>query len=199
MGSENVARGEEPAYLRHKRRRKIMSPTTSAKTSAPGRQPSRSDIHIVRDYPHRPEKIWCLLTDPELVPLWTSTGQGGRPVGFFPVVGTRFKYVAKPMPGWSGVVECEVLEVREPFLLRYTWLGGEKDDVTLVTNSLEPHEVGTRLTWDHTGFTGVGGFVVSRVLNNVRRKMLDVGFPAVLNNLDDEGKLRSGSPLEPKA
>ena len=52
-------------------------------------------------------------------------------MGFSPVVGTRFKYVAKPMPGWSGIVECEVLEVREPFLLRYTWLGGEKDDVTL--------------------------------------------------------------------
>jgi uncharacterized protein YndB with AHSA1/START domain len=165
---------------------------STAKTAT---TPSRSDIHIVRDYPHRPEKIWRLLTDPALVPLWTSTGKGGRPVGFSPVVGTRFKYVAKPMPGWSGIVECEVLEAREPFLLRYTWLGGEKDDLTIVTNRLEPYAGGTRFTWDHTGFTGVGGFIVSRVLNRVRERMLDAGFPAVLRDLDDEGKLRSGSTL----
>jgi len=176
-----------------------MSPTTIAETPAPGRRPSKSDIHIVREYPHPAEQIWRLLTDPELVPLWTSTGQGGRPVGFSPVVGTRFKYVAKPMPGWSGVVECEVLEVREPFLLRYTWLGAEKDDMTVVTNRLEPHGSRTLFTWDHTGFTGIGGFVVSRVLNTVRKKMLDVGFPAVLNDLDEQGKLRPGSTLKPRA
>ncbi len=176
-----------------------MIPTTTAKTSAPERRPSRSDIHIVREYPHPPEKIWRALTDPELVPLWTSTGQGGRPVGFSPVVGTRFKYVAKPMPGWNGIVDCEVLEAREPVLLRYAWLGGENDDVTTVTNRLEPREGGTRFTWDHTGFTGVGGFLVSRVLNSVRKRMLDVGLPAVLNDLDDEGKLRPGSTLGRKA
>jgi uncharacterized protein YndB with AHSA1/START domain len=131
-----------------------------------------------------------------LIPLWTSTGKGGRPRGFAPEVGTRFQYVAKPMPGWSGIVECEVLEVREPFLLRYTWLGGEKDDVTTVTNRLELHDGGTRFTWEHTGFTGIGGFIVSRVLNRVRKRMLDEGFPAVLRELDNDGKLRSGSVLK---
>jgi len=145
--------------------------------------PSRSNIHIVRDYPHPAEKVWRLITDPALIPLWTSAGQGGRPVGFSPVVGTRFRYVAKPMPGWNGIVECEVLEVREPFVLRYTWLGGEKDDLTAVTNLLEPHAGGTRFTWDHTGFTGIGGYVVSRVLNRVRTRMMDVGFPAALDEL----------------
>jgi uncharacterized protein YndB with AHSA1/START domain len=174
-----------------------MSTTTTNDTStAP--PPSRSDIYIVREYPHSPRKIWQLLTDPELVPLWTSTGKGGKPVGFAPVVGTQFKYVAKPMPGWSGVVECEVLEVREPYLLRYTWRGGEKDDLTSVTNLLEPIDGGTRFTWDHTGFTGIGGFIVSRILNRVRRKMLDEGFPAVLKDLDDKGRLRPESQLNPR-
>ena len=171
---------------------------TTTTDTAPARRGSRSDIHIVRDYPHPPEKVWRLLTDPTLIPLWTSTGQGGRPVGFDPTVGTRFKYVAKPMPGWSGIVECEVLEASEPFLLRYTWLGGEKDDLTTVTNRLDPRGGGTRFTWDHTGFTGLGGFFVSMVLSRVRKKMLDVGFPAVLNDLDDEGNLRPGSTLKPK-
>jgi uncharacterized protein YndB with AHSA1/START domain len=172
---------------------------TAATTSARSPRASRSDIHIVREYPHPPEKLWRLLVDPALVPLWTSTGKGARPVGFSPVVGTRFRYVAKPMPGWNGIVECEVLEVREPFLLRYSWLGGEKDDLTMVTNRLEPHGSGTRFVWDHTGFTGIGGFMVSRVLNRVRQKMLDVGFPAVLSDLDDESKLRPGSALGAKS
>jgi uncharacterized protein YndB with AHSA1/START domain len=94
------------------------------------------------------------------------------------------------MPGWNGIVECQVLEVREPYLLRYTWLGGEDDDLTTVTNVLDPHAGGTRFTWDHTGFTGIGGYIVSRVLNRVRKRMLDEGFPAVLDDLDDDGKLR---------
>jgi len=151
-------------------------------TNAP-RSRSRSDIHIVREYPYPPEMIWRLLTDADLIPLWTSTGKGGRPVRFEPVVGTRFQFVAKPMPGWNGVVDCEVLEVRAPHLLRYTWLGGEKDDRTVVSNLLDVCDGGTRFTCDHTGFTGIGGFLVSRVLNRVRTKMLDVGFPAALRDL----------------
>lgn len=157
-----------------------------------------SDFRIVNEYPHPPAKVWRALTDPALIPLWTSSGQGGRPVGFSTVVGARFKFVAKPMPGWGGVVQCEVLEVREPSLLRYSWVGDEKDDATLVTYRLEPHGGGTRFTWEHTGFTGIGGFLVSKVLASVRKKMLGAGLPAVLNDIDDEGRLRPGSTLKPK-
>jgi uncharacterized protein YndB with AHSA1/START domain len=143
-----------------------------------------SDFRIVTEYPHSIAKVWRALTDPALIPLWTSTGKGGRPVGFQAVVGTRFQFVAKPMPGWNGVVACEVLEVREPFLLRYSWMGDEKDDVTLVANRLEPCGSGTLFTFEHTGFTGIGGFVVSKVLASVRKKMLTVGLPALLDQLD---------------
>jgi uncharacterized protein YndB with AHSA1/START domain len=58
---------------------------------------------------------------------------------------------------------------------------------------LEPHSGGTRLTFEHTGFSGVGGFVVSRILASVRKKMLGVGLPAVLDDIDDDGELRPGS------
>lgn len=183
----------------HEEETHVMATSSTGTAAAPEPRPSRSDIHLVREYPHSPEKVWRLLVDPALIPLWTSTGQGGRPVGFSPVVGARFRYVAKPMPGWSGIVECEVLEVREPSLLRYTWLGGEKDDLTTVTNRLESHESGTLFTWDHSGFTGVGGYIVSRILKRVRSRMLDEGFPAVLNDLDEKGKLRPSSSLKPKA
>ena len=151
-----------------------------------------SEFRIVNEYPHPPMKVWRALTDAALIPLWTSQGKGGRPVGFSTAVGTRFQFVAKPMPGWSGIVECEVLESREPSLLRYSWAGDDKGDVTQVTYRLEAIGAGTRFTFEHTGFTGIGGFLVSRVLASVRKKMLRVGLPSVLNDLDDDGQLRPG-------
>jgi uncharacterized protein YndB with AHSA1/START domain len=158
-----------------------------------------SDFQIVKEYPHPPAKVWRALTDPALIPLWTSTGKGGQPVGFSTVVGTRFQFVAKPMPGWSGVVECEVLEARAPSLLRYSWAGDEKGDVTQVTYLLEAHGDSTRFTWEHIGFTGIGGFLVSKLLASVRRKMLSVGLPALLDDIDDEGELHPGSTLKPRS
>jgi len=82
-----------------------------------------TDIRIVRDYPHPPAKVWRALTDPALIALWAM-----RPEGFAAVVGNRSRFVAKPQRGWRGFVECEVLEVRERELLRYSWIGNEGED-----------------------------------------------------------------------
>jgi uncharacterized protein YndB with AHSA1/START domain len=138
------------------------------------------------------------VTDPALIPLWTATGAGGRPEGFAATVGTKFRFIAKPKPGWDGVVDCEVLEVSEPSLLRYSWTGDEDGDVTEVAYRLEPHAGGTRFTYEHTGFTGVGGVFMAKLLGRVRSKMLKVGLRAVLNDLDDSGALRPASTLKPK-
>jgi uncharacterized protein YndB with AHSA1/START domain len=150
-----------------------------------------SDIRIVRDYPQPPAKVWRALTDPALIPRWTATGAGGRPEGFAAVVGTKFRFVAKPKPGWSGVVDCEVLEVNEPSLLRYSWTGDDGGDLTQVVYRLEPHGGGTRFRYEHTGFTGLGGVFMATLLGHVRRKMLSVGLPAVLDELDN-GKIDGG-------
>jgi len=168
--------------------------TENQTTTTLARGSSMSDIRIVRDYPHPPAKVWRALTDPELIALWAM-----RPEGFSPVVGTRFKYVAKPNPGWRGFVECEVLEAREPSLLRYSWIGDEKGEPTQVTYALAPHAGGTRLTFEHTGFTGVGGFILAKLMMGPGwKKMLGTAIPAVLADLDEEGKLRPGSSLKPK-
>ncbi len=151
-----------------------------------------SAFQIVRDYPHPQAKVWRAVTDPELVPLWTVTGQGGRPVGFSPTVGNRFQFVAKPVPGWRGVVYCEVLEVEEPHLLRHTWRGEENGAPSYVTYRLDPHLSGTRFTYEHTGFRGIGGFAMAKLLGSVRRKMLTVGLPAVLADLNDDGLNNDG-------
>jgi uncharacterized protein YndB with AHSA1/START domain len=155
-----------------------------------------SAIRIVRDYPHPPARVWRAVTDPELIPLWTSTGAGGRPVGFDPVAGTRFQFVATPRPGWNGIVDCEVLEVREPSLLRYSWIGGDGEgDATEVVYRLEARGDGTRFTYEHTGFTGVGGTLMAWLLGRVRRRMLTTGLPAVLERLDGEDRRRSSTAL----
>jgi uncharacterized protein YndB with AHSA1/START domain len=142
-----------------------------------------TDIHIVCDYPHPPAKVWRAVTDPELVARWTVTGRSGRPVGFAPTVGTRFQFVGKPVPGWNGIVDCEVLEVREPSLLRFSWQGDKNGPATYVTYRIEPRDAGTRFSYDHTGFTGPTGFVMAKLLGSVRKKMLTVGLPAVLDDL----------------
>jgi len=151
-----------------------------------------TDIRIVRDYPHPPAKVWRALTEPALIALW-----GMRPEGYSPVVGTRFRLVAKPNPGWRGFVECEVLAVREPSLLRYAWIGDDSGAVTYVTYALAPHAGGTRLTFEHTGFTGVGGFLLAKLMMGPGwRKLFGTSFPAVLADLDAAGNLRPGSTLK---
>lgn len=142
-----------------------------------------SEIRIVCEYPCPVEKLWRALTDPELVPRWTATGAGACPEGFAPIPGTKFRFVAKPKPGWNGVVDCEVVEAHEPTLLRYTWTDGGGGEQTLVTYLLEPTGEGTRFTYEHTGFTGVGGLFMARMLGRIRRRMLGVGLPAVLAEL----------------
>jgi uncharacterized protein YndB with AHSA1/START domain len=158
-----------------------------------------SEIRIVRDYPQPPEKVWRALTDPALIPLWTSTGAGGRPEGFVPVAGTKFRFIAKPKPGWNGIVDCQVLEVDAPRLLRYSWADGNGGgDITEVAYRLGPRAGGTRFSYEHTGFTGAGGLFMSVLLGRVRTKMLSQGLPALLDDLADDGTLRPGSTLKPR-
>jgi uncharacterized protein YndB with AHSA1/START domain len=149
-----------------------------------------ASIRIVRDYPYPPATVWRAVTDPDLIPRWTATGAGGRPENFVPVAGTKFRFVAKPKPGWNGIVNCEVLEVREPSVLRYSWADDDGGDVTEVAYRIEPRDGGSRFTYTHTGFTGAGGFVMARLLGSVRKKMLTTGLPAVLATLDDAGAPR---------
>jgi uncharacterized protein YndB with AHSA1/START domain len=158
-----------------------------------------SEIRIVEDYPYSIDKVWRALTDPGLIPLWTVTGQGARTVGFSTEVGTKFQYVAKPMRGWNGIVDSEVLECEEPALLRYTWTGGGEEDTSYVTYRLAATAEGTRFTYEHVGFKGVGGLLMSKILGRVRGKMLRTGLPAVLADLDENGALLPSSQLRARS
>lgn len=114
------------------------------------------DITVEVDLPYPQAEVWQALTDPAALAEWLM------PVtDFAPVVGTRFTLGANRMPGWDGIIHCEVTEVDEPRLLAYTWQGSKMGAVTTVRWQLSTVDSGTRLRLDHNGFTGLGGFVLS--------------------------------------
>lgn len=88
-----------------------------------------------------------------------------------------------------------MLEVRERELLRYTWVGAEGETPSHVLYRLEPTPEGARFTYHHTGFTGIGGFAMATMLGRVRTRMLTVGVPNLLAELDETGALRPDTTL----
>ena len=74
---------------------------------------------------------------------------------FQPTVGHRLTFRAKPVPGWSGVTHCEVLEVDEPRRLAYHWGDGTESESglrTVVTWTITPVEGGSHVRMEHSGF-----------------------------------------------
>jgi uncharacterized protein YndB with AHSA1/START domain len=124
------------------------------------RNAMQSKIHLEQKYAHPRAKVWRALIEPALMQKW-----GMRPEGFAPVVGTRFRLVADgEHRGWRGFVECEVLEVEHERLLKISWVGDEKVKPQTVTYRLADDGAGTRLTLDHEGFEGLGGFMLSKFI-----------------------------------
>jgi uncharacterized protein YndB with AHSA1/START domain len=99
---------------------------------------------IERDVPHPQEKIWRALTQSALVEEWLMKND------FQPVVGHRFNFRSTPVPGWDGVIACEVLLVEPKSRLSYSW--GTMGMVSLVAWTLTPTKDGTHVRMEQTGF-----------------------------------------------
>lgn len=113
-----------------------------------------AEIVVDEVFPHSPETIWKTLTDGELIARWLM-----RPVGFEPVVGSRFMYQTTPAGEWDGVILCRVLEAVPNERLVYSWKSGHESNVgygapleTIVTWTLIAETGGTRLRLVHSGF-----------------------------------------------
>jgi uncharacterized protein YndB with AHSA1/START domain len=105
---------------------------------------STRTLVIDREMPHPPEKIWRALTEGALMEQWLMSND------FQPVVGHRFTFRATPVPGWSGIIDCEVLVVEPPSRLSYSW--GTLGLGTSVTFTLAPAQSGTHLRMEQSGF-----------------------------------------------
>ena len=137
------------------------------------------DLNKEAFFPHPPDDVWVALTDKYAVAEWLM------PNNFEPVVGKKFNFHVDKMPltGFTGVTECEVLEVDPPRKLVYTWVAvhktkGKHPPMTL-TWTLEPERGGTRLRLHQTGIEEINwwwrfsmNIGWSRMLNKLMRKVL---------------------------
>ena len=98
-------------------------------------------------------------------------------------VGHLFTMRTKPAPGFDGIVQCEVLEVEPPRALAYSWKGGGID--TLVRYELKEEGGNTRLIMEQSGFTGIKGFLVSRILGGGWKKIIGEHLKRAAGRVED--------------
>jgi len=97
---------------------------------------------------------------------------------FVAQAGHRFTFRALPLPGWSGIVNCEVVRVEPPTLLVYRWGNGSESTTglkTVVTWTLTPRGRGTLVRMEQAGFRAEDGTAHQR---------LGGGWPRVLERLE---------------
>lgn len=132
---------------------------------------------------HSPEDVWTALTTPAAIAEWLM------PNDFKPEVGHRFRLQVDGNWMFSGISECEVLEVDPPRRLVYNWVIVPKDDSKprhepmVLTWTLEPVAEGTKLVlvqaglehipWHFRGMMSMGwgryvGSLLPKVLGNVQ-------------------------------
>jgi uncharacterized protein YndB with AHSA1/START domain len=120
---------------------------------------NKPQIEINRVYRYPIERVWQALTDRRALATWLVEND------FEPEVGRKFQFRTKPQPGFSGIIECEVLVVEPPHRLVYTWQGGPLKKPTTVSWTLDKlMEDRTLLTLEHNGFSGAGGTLVRLIL-----------------------------------
>ena len=110
---------------------------------------ARSQIETISfefDLHHSPEKVWRALTDPELLTQWLLPA-----IGLELEPGAEFMFKTQPYPGWDGTVHCRFVEIEPQRKLSYTWTVPFLD--TVVTFTLTPSPLGTRLSLVQSGFT----------------------------------------------
>jgi uncharacterized protein YndB with AHSA1/START domain len=116
-------------------------------------------IRLSQFIAHPPAKVWKALTDPHLHAKWWAAGDVKA------VVGHRFTL---DMGKW-GQQPCEVLEVENEKLLRYSFSRG-----MTITWRLEPENEGTRLYLEHSGFD------LDSPLGKLAYEGMGNGWPAIL-------------------
>jgi uncharacterized protein YndB with AHSA1/START domain len=127
-------------------------------------------IEIEYEFPQAPEKVWRVLSDPELLAQWLL------PNNIDLEVGQRFQFEKS-----GNAIECEVLEVEPLRRLSYSWRDSEQgetvDSVVTFEITATP-DGGTHLRLIHSGLPQRAVQAVNAVrLTNVvplRRKTREI-------------------------
>lgn len=128
---------------------------------------------------HAPiELVWRAISDADVLSEWLM------PTDFTPTVGTRCEFRMKPMPGFNGLIRCDVVEVHPPHRLVYTWDGGGAWGRTTLTWTLVPKGDRTQLTLVHSGFRGFRPFLLSLMMRNGWKSKLTTHVPALLSAME---------------
>ncbi|MCE9499327.1 MAG: SRPBCC domain-containing protein, partial [Leptospira sp.] len=139
-------------------------------------------IQIEIFYPYSRELVWDALTDPGALREWAMDNN------FKPIVGYKFQFRAKPNKFWNGIIDGEILEVKKPSRLAYTWRTNNAKESTTVTWTLETSGNGTNVKLQHSGFKGVGGFIFSKlILANGWKKQITQYIPVILDHIKRNG------------
>lgn len=134
-------------------------------------------LKLSQFYPHPPAAVWKAITDSRALARWLMEND------FQPKVGHRCQFRTKPSPGFSGIVDCEVLEVQAPHRLRYTWTSG-KNRPQDITWSIEAVPGGSRLNLVHSGFQGFGGILLSFMMSAGWRRKLPTTVAELVADAD---------------
>ncbi len=137
----------------------------------------KDSINMVVTYDYGIADVWQALADPKAMSEWLM------PCDIEAVVGHAFQFRTKPSPGFDGIVNCKVVEVKERELLSFTWSGGALTD-TLVSFRLEAVGEKTKLTFEHKGFSGfLNKLIVRKILENGwKKKILVRQLPEFLSH-----------------
>lgn len=145
----------------------------------------KRDLKFTSTYPYPPERVWRALADSRAVAEWLM------PNDFEPRLGHKFQFKSKPVGGWDGIVNCEVLECDPPRRLVYSWKSNMLD--TVVAWTLERTAEGTRLTLEHTGFAGMKALMISFVVGSGWKGILEKGIRAAAGRVDEQGNYTPGA------
>jgi uncharacterized protein YndB with AHSA1/START domain len=140
----------------------------------------KRDLIVECTYEASIDLVWRAITDSSLLGEWLMEND------FQPVAGTRCEFRMKPQPGFNGVIQCEVLEVRPPVRLVYTWDGGGAWGRTTLAWTLEAGDGLTKLTLEHTGFQGFRPFLLSLMMGSGWGQKLKKKVPEILARIASE-------------
>ena len=107
------------------------------------------EMTLAQEYPDSEVKIWAELTEPHLTALWSM-----RPEGYEPVVGNTHRLIWKPVRGWRGYFDAEVLQVLPRRRVVSQWDADGKRRPLTATFTLTPFYSGHRLEQHIAGFQG---------------------------------------------